>query len=73
VPIIKVKKPSSRKLVKSKTSEASANIAQLIDMIFKLALSVQVLEGKSQPSPPQVFKLGISCSVIAKSTKKGIV
>jgi hypothetical protein len=56
--IIEVKKPISTKLVKkevkSGTSEASADIAQLTDMISKLALHNQALEGKSQPSPPQI-------------------
>jgi hypothetical protein len=57
VPIIEVKKPSSskaiKKEIKSGTVEASTDIAQLIDMISKLALSIQALEGKSQPSPSQ--------------------
>jgi hypothetical protein len=57
MPIIEVKKPSSSELVKKEvkhgTSEASADIAQLTDMISKLALSIQALEGKNWPSPPQ--------------------
>jgi hypothetical protein len=57
VPIIEVKKPSSSEVVKREvkggTLEANADIVQLTDIIYKLALSIQALEGKSQPSPPQ--------------------
>ena len=57
VPIIEVKKPSSsevvKKEVKSGISETNPDIAALTDMISKLALSIQALEGKSRPSPPQ--------------------
>jgi bisphosphoglycerate-dependent phosphoglycerate mutase len=54
VPIIEVKKPTwsevVKKEVKSETSETSPEIAILTNMISKLVLSIQALEGKNRPN-----------------------